>query len=423
MKRSVTNNLFVLAIIVANFCFLNSSCAQPPQPPSYCEIFAYETQIDSIEALTNNLAKRMNLPEIMSVWKKFDYILRPTEDRKIMAARNESKSVKPVAEFAAKKKELIQVRDAALRNYLNLLIQKCGDSEDSYYEPQYDTRHPKPSKEGGREPVVEEAEEDVFDPKEFTSQQLPIEKELPFVVMDDIEYGRKSDLKKYICILYDPKSTDYHIDFLYSAPTDKTNTNYVRLGSFKRTINYMKNNNKSPEMLMNAGIFNPDFKPAGLFCRNGKKAFEFNNKRGLPGNFYMEPGGVFAIKKDGSATILTKDKISKNLKAIDEFQYATQSGPMLVFDGDINLDFKSRSPNLHIRNGVGILPDGKILFVMSKDEVNLFEFALLFKDGFKCKEALYLDGNISKIYAPSINRLEQGGDFSGIIAIYKKSSK
>jgi uncharacterized protein YigE (DUF2233 family) len=52
---------------------------------------------------------------------------------------------------------------------------------------------------------------------------------------------------------------------------------------------------------------------------------------------------------------------------------------MLVINGEIHSAFKENSANLNIRNGVGILPNNHIVFVMSKKEINFYEFANYFK--------------------------------------------
>jgi hypothetical protein len=53
--------------------------------------------------------------------------------------------------------------------------------------------------------------------------------------------------------------------------------------------------------------------------------------------------------------------------------------------------FKQGSTNLNIRNGVGILLNNKIIFAMSRKEINFYDFATYFKS-MGCKNALYLDG-------------------------------
>lgn len=95
--------------------------------------------------------------------------------------------------------------------------------------------------------------------------------------------------------------------------------------------------------------------------------------------------------------------------------FATQSGPMLLVNGEYHEVLTKGSSNLHIRNGVGVLPDGKVLFVMSKEKVNFYDLATLFKQR-GCKNALYLDGFVSRIYLPSKNWEQLDGDFGVMIA-------
>ncbi|MDB5278563.1 MAG: hypothetical protein JWR61_3518 [Ferruginibacter sp.] len=66
----------------------------------------------------------------------------------------------------------------------------------------------------------------------------------------------------------------------------------------------------------------------------------------------MQPNGVFYLSTDNIA-VICKTQVFKNNGKI---KYATQSGPMLVYDGEINKVFKAGSGNVNIRNGVGILP-------------------------------------------------------------------
>ena len=88
---------------------------------------------------------------------------------------------------------------------------------------------------------------------------------------------------------------------------------------------------------------------------------------------------------------------------------------MLLIDGNIHSKFRKGSSNLNIRNGVGILPNGNILFAMSKEEINFYDLATFFKQK-GCKNALYLDGFVSKVYLPSQNWQQTDGIFGVIIA-------
>ena len=99
----------------------------------------------------------------------------------------------------------------------------------------------------------------------------------------------------------------------------------------------------------------------------------------------------------------------------ENVKYATQSGPMLVINGTMHHRFIKGSENLNIRNGVGILPNGDVLFAISKDKINFYDFATFFMEK-GCENALYLDGFVSKVYSPENQREDIGGTFGVIIA-------
>lgn len=90
----------------------------------------------------------------------------------------------------------------------------------------------------------------------------------------------------------------------------------------------------------------------------------------------------------------------------------------MLIDGEVHPAFMQGSKNLNIRNGVGILPDGRVVLAMSKVEVNFYDFALFFKN-LNCENALYLDGFVSKTYFPEMNVHQLGGNFGVIIAVMK----
>jgi uncharacterized protein YigE (DUF2233 family) len=78
------------------------------------------------------------------------------------------------------------------------------------------------------------------------------------------------------------------------------------------------------------------------------------------------------------------------------------------------------SANVNIRNGVGILPDNKIVLAISKEEINLYDFAEYFKN-LGCKNALYLDGFVSRMYLPEKDLNTTDGDFGVIIGVSTKN--
>lgn len=166
---------------------------------------------------------------------------------------------------------------------------------------------------------------------------------------------------------------------------------------------------------MNGGMFKKDFSPQGLYIENGQLITPLDTIKEKFGNFYLQPNGVFYLTKEQKGVIST----TPNFKWQENISYATQSGPMLVIDGNIHSKFNKGSSNLHIRNGVGVLANGKLLFAISREKINLYDFATFFKAN-GCQNALYLDGFISKMYLPEKGWKEQDGKFGVVIASTKK---
>jgi len=165
---------------------------------------------------------------------------------------------------------------------------------------------------------------------------------------------------------------------------------------------------------MNAGMYKEDNSPLGLFIQNGKIITPINNATGH-GNFYLKPNGIFYITKDNQAVVCKTESFSN----AGNVKFATQSGPMLLIDGEIHSSFIQGSTNINFRNGVGILPSGKILFAMSTREINFYDFAAYFqKQG--CKNALYLDGFVSRTYLPGKHWVQTDGNFGVMIGVVEK---
>ena len=191
---------------------------------------------------------------------------------------------------------------------------------------------------------------------------------------------------------------------------DRNGTNYGSIANLKSSLN------QNIELLFatNGGMYKKDKSPQGLFISGGVVHFPIDTAVG-DGNFYMKPNGIFYVDINNKAVVCrTEDFIHDKI-----IKCATQSGPMLVIDGKIHPDFKKGSANLNIRNGVGILPNNEILFAMSKKEINFYDFAEFFKNK-GCKNALYLDGFVSRTYCPSQNWKQTDGDFGVIIGVTSK---
>ncbi len=166
---------------------------------------------------------------------------------------------------------------------------------------------------------------------------------------------------------------------------------------------------------MNGGMYMEDRTPVGLYIEHKKILHPLNTRAGK-GNFYIQPNGVFYICGNKTAGVCSTSHFDK----IRDVRYATQSGPMLIENGKINAAFDSTSHNLNIRNGVGILPDGRVLLAMSQDKVNFYQFAKYFADH-GCRNALYLDGYVSRTYLPAAKMMQtdDGSRFGVLIAVMK----
>lgn len=178
---------------------------------------------------------------------------------------------------------------------------------------------------------------------------------------------------------------------------------------------------KNLELLFatNGGMYLEDRSPQGWYVANGKELKPANTRKEGYGNFYMQPNGIFAITSEGPQ-IGPTDKL---LHLKQPIQWATQSGPLLVINDTIHPAFREGSTNLYIRSGVGITGPNQLVFVISELPVNFYDFALLFKEKLGCRNALYLDGAISRMHLPTANHPDKGGNFGCMIGVIKPNSK
>ncbi|MGB3455307.1 MAG: phosphodiester glycosidase family protein [Litorimonas sp.] len=164
-------------------------------------------------------------------------------------------------------------------------------------------------------------------------------------------------------------------------------------------------------MAMNGGMYHADRDPVGLYVEAGETLAPLVAGAG-PGNFGMVPNGVFW--SDGERVHVTETDAFAALEA--EPRFATQSGPMLVVDGALHPRFRRDSDSLKRRNGVGVTEEA-VVFAISDEPVNFHHFARLFRDRYGADNALFLDGSISMIHAPELDRREKGGTLGPMIAV------
>ncbi|RSK49066.1 hypothetical protein EI291_09360 [Hymenobacter rigui] len=161
----------------------------------------------------------------------------------------------------------------------------------------------------------------------------------------------------------------------------------------------------------NGGMYHAGNVPVGLYIENGRELTPLDTSRGV-GNFYLRPNGVFYLTRQRLAGVCSTDSFA----SVQQVRYATQSGPMLVLNGQLHPAFRAGSRNRQIRNGVGVLPDGRVLLVLSREKVTFYELARYFQAR-GCRNALYLDGFVSRAYLPAQGWRQTDGDFGVMIVV------
>ncbi len=181
------------------------------------------------------------------------------------------------------------------------------------------------------------------------------------------------------------------------------------IGSLKEVA---ESGHRALRFAMNGGMFTKEQAPVGLYIEQGRILQRIDRRPSGYGNFYLQPNGVFGIYSDGTAFLLPTGRMDHML----DVRFATQSGPMLIVDSVINSVLTPGSKNLNIRNGVGLLPDGKVLFAISRVPINFYDFAQWFLEQ-GCTDALYLDGSISRAFIPEEGMVQVDGKLGVIIAV------
>lgn len=184
-------------------------------------------------------------------------------------------------------------------------------------------------------------------------------------------------------------------------------------GSFARVDRALEGEGKRLVFAMNAGMYHPDRAPVGLLIEDGTTRAPLVTAAG-PGNFGLLPNGVFCVG-DGRFAVVETRVFAASGQACT---HATQSGPMLVIGGRLHPRFLPDSDSRYVRNGVGVSADGsRAVFAISARPVTFHEFARLFRDGLGLPDALYFDGQISRLYAPEIGRNDWGFAMGPIVGL------
>lgn len=185
------------------------------------------------------------------------------------------------------------------------------------------------------------------------------------------------------------------------------------LGHFSSVNESLGAQGKRLAFAMNAGMYHDDRSPVGHYVENGQEHMRVISNPG-PGNFGLLPNGVFCIRQGRADVFETLEFIEQ----APQCRFATQSGPMLVIDGALHPRFLPDSTSRYIRNGVGTNSDGtRAVFAISDDYVTFHEFGRLFRDVLHTPNALFLDGNISRMYERASNRSDIGFSLGPIVGV------
>jgi uncharacterized protein YigE (DUF2233 family) len=167
---------------------------------------------------------------------------------------------------------------------------------------------------------------------------------------------------------------------------------------------------------LNGGMFHPSYRPVGLYIEDGRELVRPSTTSG-PGNFHLKPNGIFYAGEDEAGVLETGAFLKLKPKAL----FATQSGPMLVIDGKLHPRLAKANASAKMRDGVCVR-DAVAFFAISEEEVPFDTFERLFRDGLKCRNALFLDGGSAPaLYVPSGSK--SGNSLLGLgpmIAVYER---
>ena len=170
-------------------------------------------------------------------------------------------------------------------------------------------------------------------------------------------------------------------------------------GSLSALNRQLQADGQRPLFTMNAGMYHAGLDPVGLYVENGRQFVGASTTNG-PGNFHMKPNGVFFVANGKAGILETGQFLRRNIRP----EIATQSGPMLVINGKLHPRFPSEGVSRKVRNGVGVKDGDTVYFAISEGAVTFTDFAKLFLDRLGTPNALFLDGSVSSLSAPGIDR-------------------
>ncbi|MEM7472807.1 MAG: phosphodiester glycosidase family protein [Pseudomonadota bacterium] len=183
-------------------------------------------------------------------------------------------------------------------------------------------------------------------------------------------------------------------------------------GSFEAVDEALAPGGYELEFAMNGGMYHDDRRAVGLFVNEQGQQQTLMTREG-PGNFGLLPNGVFCVEAARALVMESRQFEQTNPKC----RIATQSGPMLVIDGEVHPKFLPDSTSKKWRNGVGVDRNAVTYFAISDNPVRFHDFATLFRDVLETPNALFLDGSISRFHAPALGRSDSGAPMGPILGV------
>jgi uncharacterized protein YigE (DUF2233 family) len=210
---------------------------------------------------------------------------------------------------------------------------------------------------------------------------------------------------RFVVCTYDARRQD--MQFYSRAPDG----GYLR--SFEAVQQQLGGEARRVRFAMNAGMFNDAGAPIGLYVQDGDEQRSIALSDG-PGNFHLKPNGVFWQGRDGQLHIEVSEDYALALR---EPRWATQSGPMVLVSGELHPRIAEDGASRLIRNGVGLHDSHTAYFVISAGFVSFGRFARFFRDGLHCRDALFLDGTVSSVWAPSVGRYDDNHELGPMVVV------
>ena len=199
---------------------------------------------------------------------------------------------------------------------------------------------------------------------------------------------------------------------------DDTDQPYRSLGALARSMGEEEGN---LALAMNGGMFDSEGRPIGYYVEDGMRLTVLNENEG-PGNFHLLPNGVFfGETAEGPWRVRETGRFANEVE--ERPRFATQSGPMLVMNGELHPAFDTDGDSRKIRNSVGVDAAGRAHFIISEAPVSFGKLARLYRDVLKVNNALFLDGSVSQIWDPAKPRLDTGASIGPIILVTDRETK